>query len=217
MFGEKLFPNVGYPTPTSIPDETTCLTLDVPASAEWWGIVVGVLYSLILEWEWQQFEGGIERDEAAARWQVMLEDALEVASTTNTCGVVPDAETPFWDDATDVDDSSAPEDQIWYGEVEDAEAAPDELSFVENLILWSFTGLLAVGVSPAVAIAFNTIAPKFVIAQRAGDVGEIIRIVVDAQDVARIDTTGRAGEIIETPVIADPELETHQIYIIKVS
>lgn len=126
-------------------------------------------------------------------------------------------QTPFWDDASDVGDDAPDDAQIWYGQVADVAAPPAELTWFENTAIWVFTGLLAFSGTPAAAIAFRTIAPKFVIAQKAGDVGEVIRIVVDAQDVGRVDTTGRAGQIIETPIVADPDLSTHQIYLIKAS
>jgi len=221
MFGEKKFTGVGYPTPVSIPDDTTCLTLRVPASDEWWAVVVGMLYSLILEWNWQQFEGGLDRDVVAARWQVMLEDALNVAETTNTCfnETVP---APYWDTDADVDDEAEPDVQTWYGEVSDPNVPPDELTFVENAGIWAFTGFLAVAtweVGAAPAVLFHTIAPRFVLAMRKGDVGEIIRILVDGQDAASVDTSGYAeDDVIEIPILADPSIETgHDIMIVQVS
>lgn len=221
MFGDKLFTGVGYPTPVSIPDETTCLTLRIPADEAWWAITVGLLYSLILEWNWQQFEGGLDRDVVAARWQVMLEDALEVAATTNTC-VVSDLPAPYWDDADDVDDSLPDDAQPWYGTVSDPEAPPAELDFVENAAIWAFTGFIAaatweVGFAPA--ILFHTIAPSFVLATKRGDLAEIIRILVDGEEAARVDTSGyAAGDIIRTPIIADPAVTTgHDITIVQVS
>src|SRR3989304_1912197 len=121
MYGDKQFTGVGYPTPVSIPEATSCFILQVPADEAWWGVVVGLLYTLILEWNWQQLEGGLDRDVVAARWQIMLEDALEVAVTTNTC-VVTDVPTPYWDEDQDVDDELSPEAQTWYGTVSDPEA-----------------------------------------------------------------------------------------------
>jgi len=224
VFGAKLFAQeTGYPTPTDIPDDTTCLTLLVPASDEWWGIVVGLLYSLILEWNWQQFEGGLDRDVVATRWQQMFEDALEVASTTNTCGiVVQDAPTPYWDEDSEVDDTASPETQTWYGTVSDPTLPADELSFVEHLAVFAFTGFLAVATweaGAAPAILFHTIAPKFILAMRRGDAGEIIRILIDGEDAAQVDTSSyTAGDVIEVPIIADPAVTTgHDIMIVQVS
>jgi hypothetical protein len=85
MFGEKRFSGVGFPTPLSIPDETTCLLIQVPADPAWWALMVGVLYTLTLEWNWLQYEGGITRDEAAAAWQTILDNALDIASVSASC------------------------------------------------------------------------------------------------------------------------------------
>lgn len=222
MFGEKLFTGVGFPTPVSIPTETTCLTLNIPASEGWWAVTIGLLYSLMLEWNWQQFDGGLDRDVIAARWQVMIEDALEVASTTNSCGVVPAYPTPFWDEDTEVDDELPADTQPWYGSVSDPSLPPGELTFVENAAIWATTGFLAVAtweIGAAPAILFHTIAPKFVLAMRRGDVGEIIRIIVDGQDSASVDTASSAvGDVIRVPIVADPAVTTgHDIMLIQVS
>lgn len=220
MFGTKLFTGVGYPTPVSIPEETTCLTLQVPANEAWWAVVTGLLTTMAMEFQWQQFEGGLDRDVAAARWQQMVEDALEIAATTNTCGVIT-VPTPFWDEDSDVDDEADPDIQPWYGSVSDPEAAPAELDFVENAAIWAFTGFLAVAtieIGAAPAILFNTIAPRFVLATKRGDLGEIIRILVDGEEAARVDTSSySAGDVIRTPILADPELSTHEVMIVQVS
>jgi len=220
MFGTKLFRGVGYPTPEDIPDETSCLILQIPANTAWWALVTGLLTTLSMEWQWQQFEGGLDRDVAAARWQTMVEDALDIAANTNTCGVT-SVPTPFWDDDADVDDQAEPDIQEWYGTVSDPEAPPGELTFVENAAIWGFTGLLAVAtweVGAAPAILFHTIAPRFVLATRRGDVGEIIRILVDGEEAARVDTSAYSeGDVIETAIVADPEIETHELMIVQVS
>jgi hypothetical protein len=178
------------------------------------------LYSLILEWNWQQFEGGLDRDVAAARWQIMLEDAMEVAATTNACVVI-DVPTPYWDEDVDVDDEATPALQTWYGYVTDPTAAPNELTFVEQASIWAFTGFLALAtieVGAAPAILFNTIAPSFVLAVRRGDLGEIVRILVDGQDAATIDTSAMTeGEVFYQTVVADPAFETHDLMLVQVS
>lgn len=218
MFGEKKFDQAGYPTPTSIPEDTSCLTINIPANDEWWSLVVGLLYSLILDFNWQQYEGGISREDAAARWQIMFEDSLKLASETNSCdaGMV---QTPYWDTATDVEADETVEMQTWYGEVTNPTAPPGELTFAENILVWTFTGLIALATPElgfAPAILFHTIAPKFLIAQKAGDVGEIINIVVNGKSYAQVDTTGHAGEIMNTSIIGDASLDTQQLLIYSV-
>jgi len=217
MFGDKQFKGVGFPTPLSIPDETVCRTIHIPASGEWEALVMGCLYELCVEGKWQQFEGAITREEAAARAQVMFEDMYENVDCPS--GIV---EAPYWDDAEDVDDSLPADEQPWYGTVSDPEAPPDELDFVENAAVWIFTGFLAVAtleIGAAPAILFHTIAPKFLLATKRGDIGEIIRILVDGEEAARVDTSGyAAGDIIRTPIVADPSITTgHDIMLVQVS
>jgi len=215
MFGTKLFPQLGYPTPTTIPDETTCLTLNIPASAEWWAIVVGVLYTLILEWNWQQLEGGLDRDEVAARWQVMLEDALAVAEATNNC-TLGDIPAPYWDTDSDVDDSLPADIQPWYGRVLDPIAPPGELDFVEDVTLWTFTGFVAFAAGLDAAIFFKTHIGQFYITIRDTNIVQLVRIVVDGLDMASVTTPGTNSGEINVPIVADPTVTTgHDIYIIQ--
>jgi hypothetical protein len=151
----------------------------------------------------------------------MLEDALEVAATTNSCNVPADIPTPFWDEDQDVNDEFPSETQPWYGYVTDPEAAPGELTLVEQSSIWAFTGFLALAtweIGAAPAVLFNTIAPSFVLAVRRGDVGEIVRILVDGQDAAQIDTTAMTeGDVVYQTIIADPAFETHDLMIVQVS
>lgn len=213
LFGSKEFPNVGFPTPDSLPEETACRTFTIPASTAWLAVVMGCLYSLIDENNWQQFEGGITREEAADRAAAMLDQAYD--DITETCpGTVP---TPFWDDAEDLDDQLPDDIQPWYGEVTDYTAPPYELDFVENAGIWVITGFIAYAGQIGAAIFFQTIAPRFVLAWKRGDVGEIIRVVIDSAEYGRVDTsTVGVGEIIQLNVLPDPDLETHDILLIKV-
>lgn len=217
-FGDKQYDyGAGYPAPFSIPDETACRTFKIPASdenGEWLALVMGLMMTLTFPENWVQFEGAIERDDAATRWQEMIDEAY--AEADFGCPVTT-VDTPFWDTDEDVDDEVEIDEQDWYGYVEDAEAPPGELLFVEDAAIWAFTGLLAVGTgSLPLAIAFRTIAPKMVIAVRTGDFASIVRIVIDGEEAARVDTTGHApGEVINVPIIGNPENEEHQIYLIK--
>ena len=108
-----------------------------------------------------------------------------------------------------------PQDQPWYGYVTDVDAPAT--TFVEDVAIWGFTGALALAGAPGAAIAFNTLAPQFVVAIRRGALGEIIKLYVDGIPTT-VDTSGFAeGDIIEQVVSGDPELENHQLYIVKVS
>lgn len=167
-------------------------------------------------WQWQQApETDITVEETIEYWQTVL-DAFWDDAACATGGNIP---TPFWDEAQDLNDEATPEAQIWYGEVADENAPADEITFVENVGIWVITGFVAYAATPAAAIFFHTIAPRFVHAFHKGDVREIWRIVVDSADAGTVDTDDYpADAIIEFPVVADPDIETgHDIYLIQMS
>jgi len=197
-FGAKMFPGAGYPTPVSIPEETTCFLMQVPANAEWWALVVGVLYTLTLEYNWQQFEGGLEREDAAARWITMLDDAMDLAANSNQCSA--EISAPYWDDgdADDADDQAPPDDQPWYG------VLVGESTWQEQIEDWVIAAFVAFAATPAAAIAFLTIAPKFRLAFKQHDLGGIVRIFINASEVAQVDTYAPTPGVVTRDIVALP-------------
>lgn len=211
----KLFPNQrGFPTPNTAPLETGARLFYIPSDEEWFAILMGALGALRNPYNWYQ-NGELTQQEAADAFAAIIDAAYENETALT------DVPTPYWDEDTDVDDSAPALDQHWYGYVTDPEAPPGELTFVENAAIWAFTGFLAVATwetGAAPALLFNTIAPRFVLATRRGDVGEIIRILVDGEETARVDTTSAApGELIQTAIVGNPANATHDIMIIQVS
>lgn len=198
----------GYLTPDSTPDERLCRSFSIPNSPEWLGNFMGAIYPLTLAAEWRKY-GSLTPEECAATMQVIFDDAFLGGGSCNT------VDTPFWDDASDIEDEASDDEQIWYGYVEDASAPAGELTFKEQASIWLFTGLIAVVATPAAAIAFHAIAAPFVLAAKADDLGELIRIVINGTDIVRVDTSGRAGEIIEIPVIPEHNDAGYDILIIK--
>ena len=204
-------------TPSELPAQRVCKSINVPNSRDWLGIFDDILLQGASIYSWEQLpDGAVTREEAAAFWQGIVDAFWDEPA----CGVgnIP---TPFWDEDVDVDDQAAPETQTWYGTVSDPEAAPEELDFVENAAIWVFTGFLALAtweIGAAPAILFNTIAPSFVLAVRRGNLGEIIRILVDGQDAAQVDTSAMTeGEVFYQTIVADPDLETHTLMLVQVS
>jgi len=125
--------------------------------------------------------------------------------------------TPFWDSGSDVDDSLSADEQYWYGVVENYTDSADELSFVENAAIWLFTGFLAYSGEIGAAIAFHSIAPRFVLAWRRGDVGEIWRIVVNSAEQAGMDTSSAVEGDILTQIIQPAASETgYDILLVQV-
>jgi len=183
----------------------------------------GTLITVQYSWEWQQvLLAAVDQLRNPATWQGDHDDiilAIDRATDLKDqlqINIQPDAQTPYWDDAEDVDDTAPADMQTWYGEMTDPDAPPGELDFVENAALWAVSGMIAYATgSIGVALAFRTFVSKFILIQKAGDVGETIRFVIDNQDAVTINTAGRAGELIEVPIIGDDSLDEHQLYIIK--
>jgi len=198
---------IGYLTPDSIPEERFCRSFSIPNSTEWLGIFMGACAVLTDPASWKK-NGTLTPEECAEVAEQWFRDAFFGLSA---CDLVP---APFWDDASDNEVELPESEQTWYGEVTDWLAPVDELNFEQNIALWALTGFVAYAGGVGSAIFFRTTAKRFIIAIEAGDVPEIIRVVVDSAEF-NIDTTGLEGTIIEQEVITVPEVEEHDIYIIK--
>jgi len=206
VFGDKAFgKHTGFPTPVETPDATTCLVVQVPANAAWWAIYVGLLYSLLEEENWQQYEGGMSRADAAADAAQIFEDAMATAET-NVCGV--EVGAPFWDDAADADDEMTVADQIWYGEIVGG-------SFHEKIEDWAIAGFIAAAGQPAAAVYFLTIAPRFRLAWKTGDIGGIVRVFIDAEDYGTVDTSASEPGLVTMDIIPTTEADTHTVMLVK--
>lgn len=199
MFGSKQFPhNAGYPTPEDTPTESTCLTLNIPANSAWWAIYTGLLLVLTEPEAWQQMEGGMSKDDAAADARIIFDDAMDFAATENTCNTIIDA--PYWDETTadDADDTAPAETQTWYGDVT---FVSDELTFAENLQIWVIAGFVAFAATPLAALTFIPIAQRFTLAFKQHDLGGIIRVFVDAIEVNQVDTYAPSDGVVTTSVV----------------
>lgn len=145
--------------------------------------MVGVLYTLTLEWNWRQFEGGLDPDVAAAKWQEILDQALDIASVSNSCDY--DVPAPYWDDDTadDADDEGTIVEQPWYGEI-----VNEGVTWREQVGIWAITAFLAIAATPAAAIAFLPFANKFVLAFKQHSIGAIVKVLIDGVEMATVDT-----------------------------
>lgn len=169
---------------------------------------MGALDALRQPYNWY-INGTLTQDEAAAAFADILDEAY-LQALTGQCA--PDVEAPYWDDADDVDDNEPVGEQMWYGEVDDPTAVPTALTFRENLEIWTFAGLLALAGAPGAALSFITIAPRFVLAFKQGNIGKIIRVFIDANEVGQFEDDGSGG-IKEMSIVGDPTMDTHQLYI----
>lgn len=214
VYGDKLYKPYKpfYPTPTDIPLETTCVTIALPENAAFIGLWIGVLLILCDPENFVQFDGGISPETTAEIFRDALLDALTLEEIS--CPYLVPA--PYWDEESTADDEAESDVQIWYGVIEDFLAPIDELTFVENAAVWAITGFVAYAAGPGAAIYFRTVARQFVLAVQADNIGEVIRVVIDATEYS-IDTSGYSeGDIIELEIpVTDPELDEHDIYVIN--
>lgn len=203
-------PSIGYLTPSETPEERLCRSFSIPNSPQWLGNFMGACYVLTQEENWQK-HGTLTPEECAAIASIWFDDAFY-----GTSDCVYTMQAPYWDTEENADDQEPSDEQPWYGFIEDFLAPIDELTWVENAAVWVITGFVAIAATPGAAIFFRTVARRFVLAVQTDNIGEIIRVIVDSSEYS-IDTSGHAaGDIIELEIFeTDPELETHDIYVIN--
>lgn len=210
-FAEVSFPEEVTP-PDVDPDEgETLLYAYNPA----WSKVLAAACDQLLQpttWEGDHDAKNLALNRALTL-KILLQEPVEVGER--------DYPAPYWDSDEDVDDEMPAEDQEWYGMVTNPSAPADELTFVENAVIWIITGFIALVLSPALpagvaaGLAFRTLATRFTLAFRRGDIIEQIRIIIDAKDYGTVDTSTVAeGEIIEIDVNGLDEADFHDILLV---
>jgi len=222
-FAGNAYPNIdNYPF-VSFPEAVTPPQVDpdddeliyVAYNLEWQRVLLAAVDQLCQYSTWLgDHDQKIEAMNRATYLKWLLQMPVEIGET--------DYPTPFWDDDTSVDDEQPADEQDWYGEVTNPDAPADELTFVENAVIWLLTGFVAIAAAPtlpgaaAAAIFFRTTAVRFTLAFNRGDVREVFRVVVDAIDYGEVDTQDLAvGEIIEVAIDGLDDLPTHEIMLIK--
>lgn len=187
---------VGFPTPDEATDTPSYLLFLLPDEL-WAQYVLGALEPLTYEENWYE-AGAMLPEEASEAFRLIVQQAPYNFRE-------PSVPTPYWDEAQDVDDEQSILEQVWYGNWVEGE-------FVESIGTFAIAGFLALAGTPAAAVAFLTVAPKFRLAWRTGDLGGIVRVVVDSADMGTVDTYSVTEGTIEKDFYGDPEAETHQIY-----
>lgn len=198
----------GWLTPETLAGDEICRPLFLPANDEVLALVGGALSELTKPYNYEQ-NGAITPAEisefmtaAILRWY------------DEQCGGAGGTPTPFWDDIQETDDEFPADEQPWYGYVADPFASPNELTLIEQVGIWAFTGLLAVSGLPAAAIAFHTFAPDFVLAMRGDDFAEVIRVIIDGEDYVTVETSGDPDERIDLPIFPSDNPAGHDILIV---
>lgn len=210
------YPAVSFPQeippPAFDPDEPDLIY--VAYSPEWTKVLMAAVDQLCQYSTWQ---GDHDAKILAVNRAVLLKWQLQFPVQ------IGDVEypTPYWDNDTSVDDEQPAETQEWYGQVTNPTAPADELTFVENAVIWILSGFVALVLVPALpagvaaALTFRTLATRFTLAFNRGDIREQFRVIIDAQDYGNVDTDGMTeGDIIELNVDGLEDLEFHDILIV---
>jgi len=195
----KFAPNLrGFPTPNTASEESAYL-LFLFNDPLWAQYILGACTALTFEWDWYE-AGDLSPLEAADAFNEIVQEAPYNLQSS-------DVPPPYWDTVGDSDDESSPTEQTWYGQY-------FEGTFTEVLENWVIAGFIASSGNVGAAIAFLTIAPKFRLAFKTGNIGGIIRIFIDAADYGTVDTNSEEDGIIYKDFVAGPETDTHQVYVV---
>lgn len=222
------FPGNFYPNPDNYPEPSFPQELSAPVvdpdegdlmlvayNPEWVKVLMAACDQLLQYSSW----AGNHDDKIAA---VNRASTLKFLLQNPT--IVGDEEfpAPYWDDETDVDDQLPANEQEWYGQVTNPNAPANELTFVQNAVIWLLSGFVLVAAAPTIvgaapaAIFFRTIAVRFTLAFNRGDIRELFRVVIDAVDYTQVDTDGLAvGDIVEINIDGLADLPMHDILIVR--
>jgi len=178
-------------TPQTLPSETWCRTLKIPASFDWLGIFNSLITQGFQEWNWKQVnDTDLTPAEASAAVYAVFSEYL-------ASGLCNTDIAPYWDEPTEDELVGAPPDsgQLWYGIID-----PDEdfQANLENVFIGAFVAQIA-GVGAA--IEFLTVAKAYRLAFKTGDWGGIVDIFVDLIQVGRVDTYSATPGLVTIDVV----------------
>jgi hypothetical protein len=211
------FPETSFPqalTPPGVdPDDPDLEMILVEYNPEWQQVLMAAVDQLLQYSSWAgTHDDKILAVNRASNLKWLLQNPVEIDEG------IP---APYWDDDADVDDEMPADEQEWYGMVTNPSAPADELTFVENAVIWIFTGFIALVLVPALpagvaaGLTFRTLATRFTLAFRRGDIIEQIRVVIDAKDYGTVNTGDvGVGEIIELDVNGLEDLPMHDILLV---
>lgn len=199
--------NNSYPNPDSYPAPSFKYPIPLPDVPPDEGDLLLVAYNPA----WQPaLMGAVAQLELPSTWQgdhdqvitALNEVSLLKWMLTEPAGTqgVP---TPYWDDQSDLDDQENPEEQQWYGIFDG--------TFQETVENFIIAGFIAYSGQIGAAITFLTLAPRFRLAWKTGDLGGIVRVIIDGADAGTVDTFSATDGIIEQDFVGDPEEENHSI------
>lgn len=212
-YGELSFPQE-VTAPDEDPDDPDLETMLVEYNPAWSPVLAAACAQML---QFASWKGTDEEKLLAVNRANNLISALMTPADIDT-GIP----APYWDSESDVDDELPEDEQPWYGLVENPDAPPGEVTFIQNAVIWILTGFVALVLSPslpigaAAAVSFRTLANRFTLAFNRGDVREQFRVIIDAKDYGEADTEGlEVGDIIEMDINGIDEAAYHDILIVR--
>jgi len=212
------YPVVSFPqalTPPAVdPDDPDLEMILVEYNPEWTAVLMAACDQLLQYSSWSgDHDNKILAVCRASNLKWLLQNPVDVGEKNFPA--------PYWDDETDVDDEMPADEQEWYGMVTNPSAPADELTFVENAVIWILSGFIALVLVPALpagvaaGLAFRTLATRFTLAFNRGDIREQFRVIIDAQDYGTVDTEGLStGDIVELNIDGLAAADFHDILIV---
>lgn len=184
------------PPPDEEPDEGEIIL--VAYSLAWQQVLMAAVDQLLLPSTWL----GTDEEKTLA-----LNRAQNLKYLLTEPAGEPGIPTPYWDDESDLDDQETPAEQPWYGVYFEGE-------FHEVVENWIIAGFIAYSGQPGAALTFLTLAPRFRLAWKTGNLGGIIRVIIDGADAGTVDTFSDVDGIIEQDFLGDPDEDEHQILMV---
>lgn len=176
IYGSKLYKPYAalLPTPDGTSLDSTKVAITLPYAPSWIGLWIGAMLTLCDPENFQEFEGGMNREDTAEIFREALYDAL----------LLPDSEqlpTPYWDDPEGDDAASG----------EDNPAFP----FYEDAAAFAIGGFVLYAAGIGAALEYWTVQKQFRIAVRKHDLGGALKVFMDGTLLGEYDTYSPTPEL----------------------
>lgn len=183
IYGSKLYKPYAplAPTPDGTSLDSTRVSITLPYAPSWIGLWIGAMLTLCDPENFQEFEGGMSRDDTAEIFREALYDAL----------LLPDSEqlpTPYWDDPEGDDAASG----------EDNPAFP----FYEDAAAFAIGGFVLYAAGIGAALQYWTVQQQFRVAVRKHDLGGALKVFLDGTFLGEYDTYSATPELAYVDIVS---------------
>ena len=183
VYGSKLYKPYAplAPTPDGTSLDSTRVSIVLPYAPSWIGLWIGAMLTLCEPENFQEFDGGMSRDDTAEIFREALYDAL----------LLPDSEqlpTPYWDDPEGDDAASG----------EDNPAFP----FYEDAAAFAIGGFVLYAAGIGAALQYWTVQQQFRVAVRKHDLGGALKVFLDGTFLGEYDTYSATPELAYVDIVS---------------